>query len=252
MAELFSGIGGWSEAARMAGDIQPIWCCDNDKKKNEIYALRHPNVPNFGDIRNITNAPYADIFTVSFPCGDISAAGKGAGIEGKNSRMWFEANRLIGKIRPTYIVIENSPRLSVRGLHIILGSLASIGYNAEWTNLQGTQFGIQQYRRRLYLIAYANQERFQGIRTPIFRSINKQMEKGRVSTERISPGWRTRREIPEPRTYRSTYDIPGGVHRLEGTGDAIIPLIGCYILECIKLHYLFITTSNQQWNGNKM
>lgn len=237
MAELFSGIGGWSEAARMAGGIKPIWHSEIDKKKIEIYEKRHPGVPNLGDIRNIESPPWADIFTVSFPCSDISACGKGAGIEGNDSRMWFEAERLIGQVRPGYVIIENSPMLTVRGLHIILGSLASFGYNAEWTRLQGTQFGIQQLRKRLYLIAYANKERCEGIRVPIFRRINKQVEKGNVSTQCVSPGWRTRREIPQPRTYRSTHDIPGGVHRLEGTGDAIIPLIGCYILQCIKKHY---------------
>ena len=104
MAELFSGIGGWSEAARMAGGITPVWCCDIDKKKNEIYALRHPNVPNLGDIRNIESAPYADIFTVSFPCTGISSAGKGEGLKDPNSRLWFEAERLVGQIRPRYVV----------------------------------------------------------------------------------------------------------------------------------------------------
>lgn len=237
MAELFSGIGGWSEAARMAGGIKPIWHSEINKKKIQIYEKRHPGVPNLGDIRNIINPPRADIFTISFPCSDISIAGKGAGLEGKDSRLWFEAERLIGQVRPGYVCIENSPALTVRGLHIILGALARFGYNAEWTRLQGTQFGIQQYRKRLYLIAYANKERCEGIRMPIFRSINKQMEKRSVSAQCVSPGWRTRREIPQPRTYGSTYDIPGGVHRLEGTGDAIIPLIGCYVLECIKKHH---------------
>lgn len=217
----------------MAGGIQPVWHSEIDKKKIPIYELRHPGVPNLGDIRNIETAPYADIFTVSFPCTDISAAGKGEGIEGEHSRLWFEAARLIGRVRPRYVIIENSPRLAVRGLHQVLGLLAAIGYNAEWTCLSGTQFGIQQQRKRLYIVAYCieiNHERSNGIQ--IFRKFG--IPK---SIARIYPGWPTRRDIPQPRTYRSTYDIPGGVHRLAGTGDAIIPLIGCYVLECVKKHF---------------
>jgi hypothetical protein len=66
--EFFSGIGGWSEAALMSGDIKPIGCSEIHPYKNKVYELRHPGVPNYGDIIKITNAPYADIYTVSFPC----------------------------------------------------------------------------------------------------------------------------------------------------------------------------------------
>lgn len=60
LAELFAGVGGWSVAAKMAGDITPVWASEIHKYKNLVYELRHPGVPNLGDIRNITAAPYAD------------------------------------------------------------------------------------------------------------------------------------------------------------------------------------------------
>lgn len=238
MAELFSGIGGWSEAARMSGDIKVVWHSEIDINKIAIYEKRHPGIPNIGDIRTPNGATYADIYTVSFPCTGISSAGKGEGLKDANSRLWFDAERLIGVFRPKYVVIENSPNLTFRGLHMILGALATFGYYAEWTHLSGLQFGLQQRRKRLYLIAYADQERCQGSRLPIFRKLHRKVEKGGVPIERIYPGWRERRDIPQPRTYRTSNDVPGGLYRLEGTGDAIIPLIGCYILECIKKHYV--------------
>lgn len=235
LAELFSGIGGWSEAARMAGGITPIWCSDIHPYKNAVYEIRHKNVPNKGDIRNIQSAPYADIFTVSFPCTGISSAGTGKGLEDDNSRIWFEADRIIRLCRPRYIVIENSPNLTFRGLQCILGSLASIGYDAEWTCLSGPQFGIQQLRKRLYIIAYADQAGQPRQRTEsVFRALD---AAPRALADLVYPGWATRRDIPEPRTYRSAYDLPGIIHRLECTGDAIIPVIGMYILECIKIHF---------------
>lgn len=236
MVELFSGIGGWSQAAKMAGGITPIWHSEIEKKKIQIYELRHPGIPNYGDIRTITNPPGADIITVSFPCTGISSAGKGQGLEDANSRLWFEAWRIIRDGRFGYIVIENGPILTIRGLNVILAQLASIGYDAEWTCLQGTQFGIQQRRKRIYLIAYPSKGRQPGeqLQKTIFRQIKTGVGIHPLS---VYPGWRERRDIPEPRTYGSTNDIPGGVHRLVGTGDAIIPLIGCYILECIKRYH---------------
>lgn len=237
MAELFSGIGGWSEAARMAGGITPVWHSEIEKNKISRYELRHPGVPNLGDIRNLNNPPNADIFTISFPCTGISLAGKGEGLKNTHSALWFEAERIVGQVRPKYLVIENGPALTIRGLDIILQSLAKIGYYAEWCHLSGTQFGIQQRRKRLYLIAHANQVGLEGklYQETIFRKIETGL---RLYPMPVYPGWRERRDIPEPRTYGSAYDLPGIIHRLEGTGDAVIPLIGCYILECIKLHHV--------------
>lgn len=235
LAEMFSGIGGWSEAALMAGGITPIWHSEIDKHKIQKYETRHPGIPNLGDIRNITKPPYADIVTISFPCTGFSSAGKGEGFEDPNSRLWFEAERVIDEIRPEYAVIENIPNLTIRGLDTILASFARIGYDAEWCCLQGTQFGLQQRRKRIYFIAYPSQGGQQKLQREgvVFRKI--QTGNG-YEPMPVYPGWRTRRDIPEPRTYGSAYDLPGIVHRLEGTGDAIIPVIGMYILECIKIH----------------
>lgn len=234
--EFFSGIGGWSEAALMSGDIKPIGCSEIHPYKNKVYELRHPGVPNYGDITKITNAPYADIYTVSFPCTGISNAGKGEGLENVGSRLWFEAERIIGKSKPQYVVIENGPTLNKRGLGRILAGLASIGYDAEWCCLSGHQFGIQQHRKRLYLIAYTNKDQCKMYSEN--RSIFRQLEHKIISKPaRVSPGWSNRWEIPQPRTIRSANDLPSLIHRLECVGDAIIPLIGCYILECIKLHH---------------
>lgn len=236
LAELFAGVGGWSIAAQMAGGITPVWASEIHKYKNLVYALRHPGVPNFGDIRNITSPPYADIFTVSFPCTDISVAGKGKGIEGENSKLWFEAERIIGEVRPRYIVIENSPVLNVRGLWRVLAGLAQFGYNAEWTNLSGFQFEIQQRRKRLFLVAYTSERRRERLG---FGQILRAVSPGngsRTNNALIFPGWSGRSEVPEPRTVRSANDVPALIHRLECVGDAIIPLVGMYILECIKRH----------------
>lgn len=236
IAELFAGIGGWSEAARMCGGIHPVWVSEIDKYKNLVYALRHPNTPNLGDIRNIPNqCPHADIYTVSFPCTGISVAGSGAGLENEHSKLWFEAERLIGANRPKYVVVENGPILTKRGLARILAGLAAHGYDAEWTPLQGNWFGVQQLRKRLFVVAYPSENGRQGKREQangVFRQW-----KAEKPFAHILPGWATRRDIPKPLAYRSANDFPNLIHRLECTGDAIIPLIGCYVLRCVQLHH---------------
>ena len=67
-----------------------------------------------------------------FPCQDISPSGKGTGITGKKSGLWFEMARIIGEIRPKVAFVENSPMLCSRGLEHVLASLAEMGYDARW------------------------------------------------------------------------------------------------------------------------
>jgi len=236
MIELFSGIGGWSEAAKMVGGITTIGFSEVHPYKNKVLELRHPGVKNYGDITTINQLPYADILTCSFPCTGISLAGKGAGLDDPNSRLWFEAHRLIGRSLPQYIVIENGPNLINNGLSTILAQLAAFGYDAEWTHLSGNQFAIQTRRKRLFLVAYPRKKRLTSphAHPTLFRS---QATRGGLYPGPISPGWVGRWQIPQPRTYRSTHDLPHLVHRLECTGDAIIPLVGAYVLQCIKLHH---------------
>ena len=238
--EGFAGVGGWSLSAQMAGGIRIVGCSEIDTFKNKIYERQHPGVPNLGDIRSIQQPPYADIYTISFPCTDISAAGKGAGLEGKDSGLWYEAERLIGLARPRYVVVENSPILTHRGLGRILATLSSFGYDAEWQVLQGTAFEIQQRRARLYLVAYAHQDGqpSQHPKSGVFRSVEAPKPDARL----VYPGWRERGDIPQPRTYRRANDVPGGVSLLRCTGDAIMPLVGMYVLECVKRHHAETTT----------
>ena len=89
-----------------------------------------------------------------FPCQDISAAGKGSGIT-KDSRsgLWFEFARIICEIRPARVFVENSPVLTSRGLGIVLGDLAEMGYNAKWGVLGAVDVGAPHKRERIWISA---------------------------------------------------------------------------------------------------
>lgn len=87
-----------------------------------------------------------------FPCIDISVSGKGAGLDGEYSGLWFEMLRIVGEIRPKHIFVENSPMLTVRGLPRVLGGLTEAGYDCRWVVMGADGCGAPQRRNRLWLL----------------------------------------------------------------------------------------------------
>jgi DNA (cytosine-5)-methyltransferase 1 len=104
------------------------------------------------------------VISGGFPCQDISLAGKGEGLNGKNSRLWWEYYRIICEVRPAYAFVENSPELTIRGLNAILGALSEVGYNAIWGVLGASDIGANHRRKRLWLLAYTNEAGLRGQR----------------------------------------------------------------------------------------
>lgn len=87
-----------------------------------------------------------------FPCQDISSCGKGKGISGRKSGLWFEMARIINEIRPRFVFVENSPMLATRGLEMVLASLAGMGYDARWCVLGAGDLGYPILRKRLWIL----------------------------------------------------------------------------------------------------
>lgn len=94
-----------------------------------------PRFPIWDDVQTFDGNPWrgrVDVVSGGFPCQDISAAGKGAGIDGARSGMWFHMARIVREVRSRFVFVENSPMLTSRGLGRVLGDLAAMGYDAEW------------------------------------------------------------------------------------------------------------------------
>jgi DNA (cytosine-5)-methyltransferase 1 len=96
-----------------------------------------------------------DLICGGFPCQDISFAGKGAGLAGERSGLWYEFARVVRVIRPRYVLVENVAALLVRGLDAVLGTLASDGYDAEWFCLPAAAVGAPHRRDRVFIVAHA-------------------------------------------------------------------------------------------------
>ena len=115
-----------------------------------------PKFPIWDDVTTFDGKPWrgkVDVVCGGFPCQDISAAGKGAGITGERSGLWGEMARIIGEIRPKYAFVENSPMLTFRGLDRVLGDLSEMGYDARWGVVGACHVGAPHRRERIWITA---------------------------------------------------------------------------------------------------
>ena len=162
--DLFSGIGGFSLGLERTGGFRTVAFCEIEQFCREILKKHWPGVPVYEDVATLDAARLAadgisvDVLCGGFPCQDISIAGRGAGLSGERSGLWWEFYRLIQEIRPQYALIENVSALRSRGLDEVLGALAAIGYDAEWHCIPASAVGAPHRRDRVWIVAYPQHE----------------------------------------------------------------------------------------------
>ena len=226
--DLFSGIGGFSLGLERAG-MRTAAFCEIDPHARKVLNKHWPDVPVFTDVSTLSKAnlnEQIDVLAGGFPCQDISDAGRGAGLSGSRSGLWFEYHRLIKEIQPRYAIIENVSALRRRGLDQVLWSLAEIGYDAEWHCIPASAVGAPQRRDRIWVVAYPRSPRLQG-----------NERGGTAGEERLSERHLTKCSWwqAEPAMGRVANGISGQAHRLRQLGNAVVPqipeLIGRAIME---------------------
>lgn len=253
--DLFSGIGGFALGTYWAGlRFDEHYFSEVNDYAIKVYQQRFPDAIGLGDIRKIRgqDLPKGDWITCGgFPCQDISVAGKGAGLAGERSGLWFEYARLIGEVRPRYAIMENVGALSFRGLETVLGSLAEIGYDAEWCNICASDVGAPHKRERLWIVGYPHSMRmerqgakFQTARTgrtgkDVADTSSKRLERRKETIlkeerwhsctgydrEKAGSGWRNSQWATEPNVGRVANGVPSRVDRLKCLGNSIVPQI---------------------------
>ena len=164
LIELFAGIGSQTQALTNIGIAHKVVAISEiDKYAIQSYEAMHGKANNLGDIRKIEELPDADLWTYSFPCQDISVAGKGAGIkEGTRSGLLFEVERLLrvasekGTL-PKYLLLENVKNLVSKKFKADfdkwLDFLAELGYTNYWKVLNAKDYGIPQNRERVFCVS---------------------------------------------------------------------------------------------------
>jgi DNA (cytosine-5)-methyltransferase 1 len=244
---LFSGVGGFELGAKMSG-IDTIWNCEFEPHNRDVLLKHFPTTTQYVDVRELKNVEYVDVISGGFPCQDLSIAnvsnkklwkqnGTVIGIKGERSGLWNEMWRIIGDVKPKYVLIENSPMLLVRGFEQVLCDLSKIGYVCEWQCLSAAQFGYNHKRERFFGIAYPQQERCENS-TTAFKELSKILLQLPPRQNHIS--------MPTQRFHgTSNYEhirMDDGFskqldkQRIEMMGNAVIPEIAHYLFECIKTH----------------
>jgi DNA (cytosine-5)-methyltransferase 1 len=156
---LFAGIGGGILAGEMLGHT-PVGAVELAARSRQVLASRQldgslPTFPIHDDITTFDGTPFrgTDLVSGGFPCQDISLAGKGEGLDGERSSLWWEMHRVVREVEPGLVFVENTPALLVRGFYRVLGSLADLGFDAEWCVLSAASCGAPYVRKRLWLLA---------------------------------------------------------------------------------------------------
>ena len=130
--ELFAGAGGGVLGGMLAGvstrcavELNPYRRAILKRRMAEGFLPRMAIRRRVEGIEAEDWAQKIDIVSGGFPCQDISAAGRGLGIDaGKRSGLWREFRRVVCELRPHFVFVENSPRLTTHGLGRVLGDLA--------------------------------------------------------------------------------------------------------------------------------
>jgi DNA (cytosine-5)-methyltransferase 1 len=157
---LFAGAGGGILGGHLLG-WRTVCAVEHDAYAASVLIARQNDrslapFPIWDDVCTFDGRPWrgvVDVVSGGFPCQDISVAGKAAGITGKRSGLWREMARIVDEVRPGYVFVENSPLLVRRGLAVVLGDLAALGYDARWGVLGARDVGAPHKRDRIWIAA---------------------------------------------------------------------------------------------------
>lgn len=158
---LFAGVGGGILGGHLLG-WRTVCAVENNAYAASVLVARQndktlPPFPIWDDVCTFDGKPWrgrVDVVSGGFPCQDLSAIGKGAGLDGARSGLWREMARIVDEVRPKFVFVENSPLLVQRGLSVVLKNLAEIGYDARWTIIGADDAGFPHHRKRFWLLGY--------------------------------------------------------------------------------------------------
>jgi len=231
---LFAGAGGGILGGKLLG-WRTVCAVEWEQYPACVLCARQndgilPPFPIWDDVQTFDGKPWrgiVDVVSGGFPCQDISAAGKGGGIESERSGMWKEMARIIGEVRPQYAFIENSPMLTSRGLERVLADLAQMGFDAEWGVLSAADVGANHLRERIWIVAENTNTGCKYGKKGNARKLATSKAKRTTSTIPNKPifkgldknNWKT-----EPDVVRMVNGMADAMDRLKAIGNGQVPL----------------------------
>ena len=229
--ELFAGAGGGIYGGLLLGHT-PVCAVEIVDKNRELLLQRQidgvfPRFPVWDDVRTFDGLPWrgiVDVVSGGFPCTDISAAGKGAGIDGEQSGLWREMARIVREVRPRYVFVENSPMLITRGLGRVLGDLAALGYDCRWTCLSAADCGAPHRRDRIWILADSFRHRLEGAVHLGDRAEAHEYDAwSSAAGGAVSGGWKG--DNPKPGVLGMDDELADWKHRIFALGNGQVPRV---------------------------
>ena len=254
--DLFSGIGGFAYAGQLLGGFTTLDFVEIDPYCQKILRKNFPNVPIHDDITTFdTSFRFGDydLITAGFPCQDLSSAGKQAGLgAGTRSGLFYRVMQIARQVRPKFILLENVANTISHNkgqtFQQILHEIAKSGYNAEWGIVSARDVGGCHLRKRIWIIAYANDPRYYR-RSANATSVRVEGHRGQGQQEqltlaptglldwgdtgiRLNSRWRT--YASQPMLRRGDDGLSRRVDRLKCLGNTICPQTATIPLNRVK------------------
>ena len=239
LLDLFSGIGGFSLAAKWAG-IETIGFCEMDKHCQKVLKKNFPAVPIFPDIKKLRRSDVSgtvDIITGGFPCQPFSVAGRKKGTEDDRD-LWPEMLRIIKEFKPTWFIGENVANFINMAFPRTKTDLESEGYEVQPFIIPACSVGAPHRRDRVWIVAHTS---------CVMRSSSEiQSEEPAKSEGEKGHEWKQFqflycgnnniefRKEDKPFICRMDDGLSDEVDRLKGLGNSIVPQVAHQILKAIK------------------
>lgn len=233
---LFAGIGGLELGLERAG-MTTVGQVELDEFCRSILTKHWPEVPKHDDVRTAVEwwrserRPRVDVVCGGFPCQPVSLIGKRmAQDDPRWGWPWFAD--VIRGVRPRYVLVENVVGLVSAGLGDVLGGLAALGFDAEWSVLSACSVGAPHPRERLFILAYPSRPDGEQV-----GEVPAALQKGRAGLGAAGGDARQSGWLPEPAVDRVAHGVPRGVGFAErqALGNAVVPqvaeVLGRMILE---------------------
>lgn len=169
IGSLFSGIGGLELGLEWSGLGRAVWQVEQDAYCRSVLAKHWPDARRFDDVNTFGSEvvrrerlPRVDLLCGGFPCQDVSGAGKGAGLSGARSGLWYQFARIAEELHPDWIVVENVASGAAKWVDAVRRDLGRIGYASLPVPLAARDVGAPHRRLRIFLVAHALQPRLEG------------------------------------------------------------------------------------------
>ena len=152
-------------------DAETVWVSEIDKFASQLIELKIKK-PNLGDLKLVDwkSVEPIDILTAGYPCQPFSHAGQRQGTNDAR-HIWPYIKTAISVLRPSIVILENVRGHLSLGFSTVLGDLAEIGYNAQWTLVRASDVGAPHRRERLFVIATPQHTHTNSIGQPLVGNI---------------------------------------------------------------------------------